>query len=128
MTSETASPSRLDLESASLMAMAPRSWAATLARLPLKFPTAVRAAEVMTISLMVMLPYCSPFFGFIGLGRSNQVSQRPLGCSWLFVTESMPQCRPPRKQNCALLDKFSKIGSKSPFRPYRTAEEMLALP
>src|SRR6185369_13291621 len=52
MTSETSAGSTLARFSASMMATLPSSWAARLARAPLNEPTGVRAAEVMTTSVM----------------------------------------------------------------------------
>ncbi len=43
-------------DTAAWMAILPSSWAGRLARAPLKEPTGVRAAETMTMSLMVRLP------------------------------------------------------------------------
>ena len=54
-TSSTSAGSTLARFSASLIAAAPSSCAGTLAKAPLKEPTAVRAAPTMTISLSAMV-------------------------------------------------------------------------
>src|SRR5579872_4361867 len=63
MTSETRPGSTPARSSAALMAMAPRSWAGSVANAPLKLPTGVRAALTMTTSSdMVFLLSLGSFY------------------------------------------------------------------
>ncbi|ODN72620.1 hypothetical protein A6302_00113 [Methylobrevis pamukkalensis] len=54
ITSSTSAASTPALSRTARITAAPRSWAATLAKAPLKEPTAVRVAETMTMSDMVL--------------------------------------------------------------------------
>ena len=53
MTSSTSPGSTLARSRAALTATAPSSWAGTVAKAPLNDPTAVRAAETITISVVM---------------------------------------------------------------------------
>ena len=56
MTSSTSSGFTPARSSAAWMAMVPSAWADRQAKAPLKLPTGVRAAEAMTISVMIGFP------------------------------------------------------------------------
>src|SRR6478672_8131969 len=58
MTSSTSPGSILARSMAALIAVAPSSWAGVLAKAPLNEPTAVRAAETITTSV-ILLSLCS---------------------------------------------------------------------
>src|SRR3954452_16466727 len=64
MTSSTSSGETLARSSAALIATAPSSWASNEPNLPLKDPTAVRAADTITTSVMTNSSFASKFLQF----------------------------------------------------------------